>query len=123
MVNHKLLQPQEIEVWYILPAIRRELAIAMKNLNLEQKDIARILGISAAAVSNYFTAKRATEVKFDEEMRIEIEKAANMVIKDNSRITSEIQTLLKSMLIKKVVCDIHKAHCNVGNNCEVCFQE
>ena len=29
--------PQEIEVWYVLPALRREIAIALKKQGLKQK--------------------------------------------------------------------------------------
>ena len=123
MVNPKLLQPQEIEGWYILPAIRRELAIAMKDLNLEQKKIAELLGVSPAAISNYFTEKRATEVKFDEETRKEIVKAAKEIIKDNKQIIPEVQKLLKLMWANKVVCEIHKEYCALDANCEVCFSK
>ncbi|MBI4154889.1 hypothetical protein HY498_02275 [Candidatus Woesearchaeota archaeon] len=121
MVNQKLLQPQEIEVWYILPAIRRELAVAMKSLSLEQKEIARILGVSPAAVSNYFTEKRATEVKFDPKTKEQVVKAAKEIINDNSKVIPETQKLLKLMWSTKVVCNIHKEYCNLENNCEVCF--
>ncbi len=123
MVNSKLLQPQEVEVWYILPAIRRELSIKMKGLGLEQKEIARVLGVSAAAISHYFTNKRAKEVQFDQSMKEEIINSAKEIIRDNSKVTPEIQKLLKTVWVKKVVCGIHKMHGNIDENCEVCFQK
>jgi len=121
MVNHKLLQPQEIEVWFILPAIRRELSIVMKEQRLDQKTIAEILGISAAAVSNYFTEKRAKELKFNQEVKDKITVAAKEIIKDRKKVIQEIQNLLNSAEIRRVVCDIHREHCNISPECEVCF--
>ena len=38
--------PQEIEVWYIIPALRRELAKQMVEAGLTQKKIADLMGIS-----------------------------------------------------------------------------
>ena len=123
MVNQKLLQPQEIEVWYILPAIRRELAIAMKELNLEQKNIAEILGISPAAISNYIREKRAKWIKFDKEVKEQISKAAKEIIKDKKQVIPQIQNLLNSVWAKRIICDIHREHCNISADCEVCFQK
>mgnify|MGYP001577863493 FL=1 len=40
MSNHDLLQPQEIEVYYIIPAIRRQLAMYMKLSGMKQNKIA-----------------------------------------------------------------------------------
>lgn len=121
MVNYKLLQPQEIEVWFILPAIRRELSIVMKELRLDQKTIAGILGISAAAVSNYFTAKRAKTIKFNQDIKDKISVAAKEIIKDPKKVIPEIQNLLNSTEIRRVVCDIHREHCSISPECEVCF--
>ena len=61
--------PQEIEVWYIIPAIRRELTkILIKQYNLKQKKVAMLLGISEAAISQYLSNKRGQEIKFPKEM-------------------------------------------------------
>ena len=54
----KQLMPQEIEVWYIIPAVRRELAKSMVKIGLKQKQIAVTLGITEAAVSQYLKLDR-----------------------------------------------------------------
>jgi predicted transcriptional regulator len=52
--------PCEIIVWYILPAIRRELAkIMVERHNLTQKEAAKKLGLTEAAISRYLSGKRA----------------------------------------------------------------
>jgi len=57
--------PQEIEVWYIIPAIRRKLAkILTEEYGLTQEKAANILGVSKAAVCQYLSKKRAMNVKF-----------------------------------------------------------
>ena len=59
--------PQEIEVRYILPAIRRELArIFIQEHNLSQKEAANVLGLTEAAISQYLHYKRAKEVVFSD---------------------------------------------------------
>ena len=41
------IMPQEIEVWYLIPALRKELArIFIKDYGLAQKKAAELLGIS-----------------------------------------------------------------------------
>ncbi|MFH1405899.1 MAG: hypothetical protein ABIG52_01635 [Nanoarchaeota archaeon] len=51
--------PQEIEVWYILPAIRKELVLALKEKGHTQKEIASFLNVTEPAISQYTKEKRA----------------------------------------------------------------
>ena len=68
--------PQEIEVWYILPAIRRDLTKSMINdLHLTQKEIAKIMGLTEAAVSQYIHSKRAKEIVFSNAVLKEIKQS------------------------------------------------
>ena len=62
MVN-KLIQPQEVEVWYIIPLIRKELALAMKKRKMPQNEIASLLGVTDSAISQYSNNKRAAGLK------------------------------------------------------------
>ena len=58
--------PQEIEVWYVIPAIRREFAKGLIKKGLKQREVARMLGVTDAAVSQYFSSKRGSEVRFNQ---------------------------------------------------------
>ncbi len=88
--------PQEIEVWYIIPAVRRELAMALiRKHKLKQNKVAEILGTSEAAISQYLSNKRGKEIKFSEKMRKEFEKSAEKIIKDNKRAMIEMLRLIK----------------------------
>src|SRR5574341_1255670 len=88
MVN-RLLQPQEIEVFYVLPAVRRELATCMKSAGKPQKEIAMLLGVTEPAVSQYMSSKRASLLKFNDKV-----KAA--ICESSKRITSEL-SLMREM--------------------------
>ena len=67
--------PQEIEVQYIIPALRRELVKELKALKLSQKQIADELELTEAGVSQYLSGKRGSDVKFDKSMQKEIKIA------------------------------------------------
>ena len=61
--------PQEIEVWHIIPAIRKELVVALKEKGNSQKKIADLLNLSEAAVSQYLKLKRAREIIFNADVK------------------------------------------------------
>ena len=120
----KLLQPQEIEVWYILPVIRRELAFAMKRKGLSGKRIAVLLGISEGAVSQYFSNKRAKEIVMHEEIKVNVNDAAEEIIKDPANVIPSTQAILKLMWDSGVVCELHKEHCQtLPDDCDDCIQK
>jgi predicted transcriptional regulator len=58
----------EIIVQYVLPAIRAEMAVRMRDEGISQAQIARILGVTPAAVNQYVKSKRGTAGQ-DEEYR------------------------------------------------------
>ncbi|NQU98139.1 hypothetical protein HQ533_01620 [Candidatus Woesearchaeota archaeon] len=119
MVNLKLMQPQEIEVLYMLPAIRRELSIEMKKLGLEQKKIAEFLCVTEAAISQYMKSKRATKVKFDKETQELVRQSAKK-IKNKESMLIETQALLNTLRDKDVTCEVHKKLSDIPNNCVIC---
>ena len=117
-------QPQEIEVWYILPAIRREFANIMVNeFKISQKNVAKILDVTESAVSQYLKLKRGKMVCFDKGIKVRIKSAVERIIKNNSTVIKEIFEICS--LIKKsgMLCKIHKDCDNkVPNNCCVCLR-
>ena len=119
--------PQEIEVRYILPAIRRELArIFIKEHRLSQKEAAKMLGLTEAAISQYQHSKRAKEVVFSDAVVSEIRKSADKILanKDNKqRLIGEIYRISNLTKVRQVLCDIHRAQSKDLENCNVCFDE
>lgn len=116
----KLLHPQEIEVFYILPALRKEFAKQFKDLGWKQSDIAKVMGVTEAAVSQYTNDKRASDVKFDGDVKASIKSAAAKV-KEQSQFIFQTQQILDSMLKSKATCKIHHQMAGVGKDCSTCF--
>ncbi len=111
MESKKLIFPQEIEVWYVLPLIRRKIALKMVEKGLQQKQVAKIMGITPAAVCQYKTEKRAKDDFFDDDMNKELEVAVKNIIKNNKALAEEIIKLNNSAKSKGIVCKIYKEKC------------
>lgn len=103
---NKILLPQEIETFYILPTIRRYLAVFLKEKGLKQKDIAIIFMVNTAAISQYST-KRGRRIKLPEFIIEEIKRSAGQ-IKDSISYLKETQRLLRLIRTTKVLCLVHK---------------
>lgn len=103
--------PQEIDVWYTIPAIRKEIAeILVKKYELTMEKAAEILGVSKAAVSQYLSRKRADKAKFPKKIKKEIEKSADLLVKDKKIAVKEILRLLNIIKRSKCSCDICKKY-------------
>lgn len=121
----KTVMPQEIEVWYLIPALRKELAkIFIEKYNLSQKQTANLLGITEAAVSQYLKSKRANEIKFNKKEQVQISEAAERIVEDKESLMKNLYELCKSLRNSKVICELHKSHDNsIPKNCDVCFEK
>lgn len=112
---------QELEVWYLIPAIRREIALAMKSNNLKQVEIAKRLGVTKAAVNQYLSGKRGSGVKLNSSIK---EKINHIAANINNELDSVkyIQYLLNVSRKEKIICQIHKNFDKNFDNCNVCFE-
>jgi hypothetical protein len=105
------LLPQEIEVWYIIPAVRKELArLLTRKHELSYEKAGAILGVSKAAVSQYLSNKRANKVKLNAETKKEVAKAAKIIAENPKLALTEIQRILKYMKDTKCSCDVCKKY-------------
>lgn len=117
MVNNKLLQPQEIEVFYIIPTIRKHFAEVMLKQGMKQKDIAEIFGITKSALSQYTSKKRANELEFTDDVLEEIQSSAKKIV-DQHGYLQQTQYILGFIRGTKTLCKIHKMFSNVPTNCD-----
>ena len=76
--------PCEIIVWKVLPAIRSQLAVELAKQGLPQREIAKKLDITEAAVSQYINKKRAQEFKIDEKLVKDFTEAAKKLSEDST---------------------------------------
>ena len=105
------LLPQEIEVWYIIPAVRKELAKQLtKKHGLSYEKAGIILGVSKAAVSQYLSNKRANKIKIIPEVKKEIAKSARILFENPRMALDEMQRLLKYMKDSKCSCEVCKKY-------------
>ncbi len=99
--------PQEVEVWYIIPAVRKELAKFLTRVygfSYEKAGLA--LGVSKAAVSQYLSDKRANKICLDENTKKEIKKSAELIVKNPKDTMDEMQRILKFMKDNQCSCDV-----------------
>ncbi|MEM4331088.1 MAG: hypothetical protein QW273_03720 [Candidatus Pacearchaeota archaeon] len=107
-MNKLLKLPQEVEVWYIIPQIRKEIAkIFVNEKKFSYEKTAELLFITKSAVVHYLKNKRANNIKFPKNIQEEIRNSAERISKGKSNFLIEIMRLLK--IIKKTKC-----------SCEVC---
>lgn len=114
-------QPQEIEVWYIIPALRRKFSRCMVHkYNLSQRKTAKLLGVTESAVSQYVNKKRAQEVSLGCEIAKKIDLSAKKIIDSKSNFIKETQKMLKIAKNNGVLCRVHKIYDEVPKNCNYC---
>jgi predicted transcriptional regulator len=144
------MMPQEVEVWYVLPALRRELAKLMKTKTvprvgedgktkehkITQKEIARMLGVTEPAITQYLLKKkgrrsRGDQVVIPEKFYPDLEKSADTMIDHYEQggseddmfetMTREINRLIKVMRDDGAMCDIHRQFsAHVKDKCSAC---
>ncbi|MBI4020109.1 MAG: helix-turn-helix domain-containing protein [Candidatus Aenigmarchaeota archaeon] len=113
--------PQEVETWYIIPAIRREMAKEIIRRGLSQRGAAARLGITESAVSQYVKDKRANKVSLKPAVLDEIRKSVDAVMAGGSAF-SEIYRLSLELKRNMSICDIHRAHDDVPQACNICYE-
>ena len=88
-------------VKYVVPWIRRELAISLvKDYEMPQVRIAEILEVTEPAISQYLSSKRGNDIQIDDEVVIqEIKLSSEKLSSGRNSISREICALCK--LIRK----------------------
>jgi uncharacterized protein len=104
----KLIFPQELEVWYVLPAIRKRLALALINKGKSQKDVAKLMYVTEAAVSQYKKSKRANDAFLGNQFNHEFLNSTNNILKESSLFFPEVMKLNTLIKDSGVLCDLHK---------------
>ena len=112
--------PQEIEAWYVIPAIRRDFVKSMVKKGLSQTQVAKKLGLTDAAVSQYLSNKRGSDVKFSRSIRSEIEKSTS-VLMDGGNVMKELQRICNLARKERVVCRLSISMGCKPKNCKECF--
>jgi len=112
--------PYEIMTWYLLPAVRKELAQVMLKSGMNQREAARRLGVTDAAISQYISGKRAYDVKLNTSVRRMIGSSAKNIM-GGADVMQEINSICSFCLNEFVLCRLHKAH-GAPRKCDLCFR-
>lgn len=109
---------QEVDIWYIIPAIRREMARIMVCQKMKQREIAKILHVTDAAVSQYMSSKRAKSVRFAPEFKPHIKESVARIL-DNGSLQAELLRLCELCYRDGITCGVHKRK-GAPKDCRVC---
>lgn len=117
--------PQEVEVWYLIPAIRRELTkILIKDHGLTQKKVSDILGLTESAVSQYIKSKRANTLQFNSDEMEKIKEYADKIMKDKENIKKYLFDLSIKLRGSDSLCKLHKKHdSSIDEHCKICIEK
>tara|TARA_Y100000310_G_scaffold172170_2_gene172306 strand:- start:7975 stop:8349 length:375 start_codon:yes stop_codon:yes gene_type:complete len=114
--------PQEIEVWFVIPAVRRELAKSFLSKGRSQKEAADLLGISEAAISQYLSDKRGNELQFDAAEKKKISETADNILK-GGHLMQEMHRLVVNLRAATSVCKMHKKmDKGLPHDCKICLE-
>lgn len=114
--------PCELTVWYVLPAIRSELAKELARLKMSQKDISERLSITQAAVSQYVNGKRGHNIKFKKGVRDEIKKLAGDINDGaGSGVVIRVCSICNMVKDDGTICEIHRRYESIPKKCNACF--
>ena len=114
--------PCELVVWHLLPAIRSEIVKELKKEHLLQKDIAKHIGITPPAVSQYLAGKRGGDMKLPGEITSKIRELAKRIIAEDISSFEVVKSMCPICIEvrrKKMLCDIHrKIDENIPDKCD-----
>ncbi len=97
------------------------MVVAMKETGKSQKDIAKLLNITEAAVSQYIKEKRGKEITLNAEVKKFIKEAA-LKIKDTTTAFQQIHKIIDFIKNSKALCQIHSQIEGDLKGCDVCYK-
>ena len=116
--------PCEMVVWYVIPAIRSELAKDLLALGMKQKKISELMDITQPAISQYITDKRGSGIKFNDDINEMINDFAKELYEekaDKFDIIPRTCKICKKIKAEDVLCQIHKEKGDVNVDCQACL--
>lgn len=94
---------------YLIPSLYRLLSVKLREKGLLELEIARELGVSAAAVSRYLRLKRGgLRVEEIGEASKMVEDLAESIVRgERVNIDEEIHVIASKLMAGKLLCDLH----------------
>ena len=109
-------------VWYLIPAVSASLAKQLAREGLSQSQIAAKLGITRAAVSQYISGKRGTELRLGPKSKKRLSALARKLAKSDSG-DAELSLAMCGICAiarkEKVLCGLHRKS-GADKACKIC---
>ncbi len=115
--------PCQITQWYLLPAISAEMVKELKKNGIKQAEIARLLGVTPAAVSQYVKGKRGKRVGLPQEILKRISSTAKRISSrgiTEDELSREICELCITARRSRTMCEFHQKLGFADKNCTLC---
>ena len=116
--------PCEIVVWYVIPAIRSELAKELLHLGMRQKDVSELMDITQPAVSQYITDKRGSGIKLENNIRKMIKDFAHELSDGEATkedLISRTCVICKHVKTSDVLAQLDIDQSALGEECQNCL--
>ena len=114
----------EIVVWYLIAAIRFELAKELLNLGMKQKDVSELMDITQPAVSQYITDKRGSGIKLDDQVRGMVQEFARELSEGEATKADLIPRtckICKNVKTADVLEQLGIDKSELGDDCQTCI--
>lgn len=103
----------ELAYRYVVPSVRRILAVKLVEKGMLKKEAAEILGLSRSAVSRYLNSERGMLIKITgfEDMSNLVENLAENIVQrklDGYKVQEEVAKITAYFMSKKYFCTTHK---------------
>ncbi len=122
--------PCEVMVKSFLPAVRALVSRRLRELGYAQTEIAGMLGVTQAAVSNYLSADREVQVRKIRELGMDgallesmLEELVPATMSSDTLSTDILYRHWSSLLSSGTVCNFHRAQARGLLDCELCLHE
>lgn len=116
--------PCEIVVWYVIPAIRSELAKELLNLGMRQKDVSELMDITQPAVSQYITDKRGSGVKLEDDVKKMVQDFAKELADGRAtkaELIGRTCSICKHVKTEDVLDQLNIDKSALGEDCQSCL--
>lgn len=120
MVNKMYYLPQEIETWYLIPALRKEISLCLiSDFKMSYDKVGKILGVSKAAISQYSKGKRAAKIKLPNKLEPILMRSCKRLVAQKSTAVAEIEEMMLIIRNKNLVLSVcDKIKDGVLENCK-----
>lgn len=121
--------PCEVVIQFVLPSMRKEMVSYLVNEKaIRQREVARMMGITDAAVSQYIKGKRGNYFKFDEKTKGKIHKISDTLVDhykehkqhNGSEFMVDACNMCRELRSSKALCLLHKELGMDISNCMAC---